>query len=179
MFRIIAASVCIPIWLVTAMLYRRRRILLSEIDRQCGFALMAYGDATTALQTRDSERLWYSLDALVSAAARLHRLLWPSPDGSLAWAVELRRVLGVPDDSPLNRPQLSAISNLVSTLEAWNALQPDQPPLLSNWGPGGFTEPTPAECVRCFAPESGTFTLLGTVLNSRRCSTPRSRSATG
>lgn len=145
------------------MLYRRRRILLSEIDRQCSFALMAYGDATTALQTRDSERLWYSLEGLVTAATRLHHLLWPSPNASLAWAVELRRALGVPDDSPLNRPQLSAISNLVSTLESWNSLRPGQPPLLSNLGPGGFTEPSPAECVRCFAPEAGSFTLFGTV----------------
>jgi hypothetical protein len=145
------------------MVYRRRRIILTEIGRQCSFALMAYGDATTALQARDSERLWYSLEGLVTAATRLHLLLWPSANGSTAADVELREALGVADDSALNRPQLSAISNLVSTLESWNRLGPGPPPMLSNFGPGGFTESSPAECVRCFAPQAGKFTLFGEV----------------
>ncbi len=145
------------------MLYRRRRILLSEIGRQCGFALMGYGDST-ALQSRDSERFWYSLEAVVTAATRLHQLLWPSPDTSSPAAAELQRELGVTDDSPLNRPEVSSSSSLVPTLEAWNSLRPGQPPLVSNLGPSGFAEPSPAECVRCFAPETGSFTRYGAAI---------------
>src|SRR5579872_7126811 len=117
------------------MLYRRRRILYSEISRQSSFVLMAYGDSTAALQARDADRFWYSLEALVTAATRLHDLLWPSSDASPGAAGDLRRTLGVADDSPLNRPELSTGSSLVSTLESWNSLRHGQPPLLSNFGP--------------------------------------------
>ncbi|HTS30889.1 MAG TPA: hypothetical protein VMH81_33685 [Bryobacteraceae bacterium] len=146
------------------MFNRRRRILLSEIGRQCGFAMMAYGDATAAIQKRESERFWYSLEALVTAASRLHELLWPAAGSSMPADEELRRVLGVDDDSPLNGAPLSSACGLIATLESWNALRPGQPPLLSNLGPAGFAEPAPAECVRCFAPATGIFTLYGSAI---------------
>ena len=143
------------------MVYRRRRIVISEIDRQCRFVMMAYGDAAAALQAKEAERLWYSLEGLITAATRLHELLWPSPDPSVEWAAELRSTLGATDESPLNCPQLSGVAPLLPTLESWNLQKPGQPPLLTNFGPAGFTEPSPAECVRCFSPQFGRFTLFG------------------
>jgi len=144
------------------MVYRRRRILLSEIDRQCRFAMIAYGDASAALERRDAERCWYSLQALLAAAMQLHGLLWPSAGPSLAWAVELRSALDVTDDSPLNQPQLVSALDPASTLESWTALHPRHKPLPASLDYSGLADA--AECVRCFDPEIGAFTLFGSVV---------------
>jgi hypothetical protein len=87
--------------------YRQRRLLLVEMGRQCDFALMAYGDVAAALKSGDTERMWYGLQGVVTAAVHLNQLLWFSDD--------LRLVLGVPDDSPLGRPELTGIPD-------WEAL---------------------------------------------------------
>jgi hypothetical protein len=130
------------------MVYRRRRILLSEIDRQCRFAMIAYSDACAALEGRDAERCWYSLQGLIAAATQLRGLLWPSAATSLDWAAEFRGALDVTDESPLNQPQLRSaldpVANLVSSTSLADATQ--------------------AECVRCFDPETGAITLFGNVV---------------
>lgn len=135
------------------MVYRRRRILLSEIDRQCRFAMIAYGDACAALETRDAERCWYSLQALIAAAVQLHQLLWPSRHGSHEWAVELRGALEVSDDSALNQPRLASAFDNIATLESWSSPHS-----------GSLDDAALAECVRCFDPETGAFTLFGNVI---------------
>ncbi|HEY2019089.1 MAG TPA: hypothetical protein VGH38_36535 [Bryobacteraceae bacterium] len=144
------------------MVYRRRRILLSEIDRQCRFAMIAYSDASAALERRDAERCWYSLQGLIAAALQLHRLLWPEPDSSQASAVELRGALEIPEDSPLNQAPLVLSLDLLATLEAWGSPRPAPSP--SNLGTGGLSDASYAECVRSFDPETGMFTLFGNVV---------------
>jgi hypothetical protein len=116
--------------------YRRRRVLLSEIDRQCAFGLMAYDDATAALQKREAERFWYSLQALMAAAGHLKQILWPMPNPSIGWAYELRAALQITDDSPLNQAGLIE----------------DEPPQIGS-----------SECVRSFDSDTSTFTLFGSV----------------
>jgi len=141
------------------MVYRRRRILLSEIDRQCRFAMIAYGDACSALEKRDAERCWYALQGLLAAGMQLNRLLWPPPGGS-DWAVGLRGVLEVPDDSPLNLPGLASALDITPTIETWSPPRAGQ----SGFSSGGLIDAAPAECLRCFDPESGAFTLFGHVV---------------
>ena len=143
------------------MVYRRRRILLSEIDRQCRFAMIAYSDASAALERRDAERCWYSLQGLVAAALQLHRLLWPEPDASQVWALELRGSLEIPTIRLSTRPNSSSL-DLLATLEAWSSPRPAPSP--SNLSPGGLADSTYAECVRSFDPETGMFTLFGNVV---------------
>ncbi len=138
------------------MIYRRRRVLLAEIDRQSKCALMAYNDASAALLRRDAERFWYSVQGLLSAAEHLR--------GLLGWASDLRRLVGIADDSPLDDPVLPAVANLVPALEAWNALEGSDPPQLSAIGPRAIAEMTPAGCVRCFDPDSATLTFFGRAL---------------
>ena len=130
------------------MVYRRRRILLTEVGRQCRFAMIAYSDASAALEKRDAERCWYSLQGLIAAAIGLRGLLWPAAGASFAWAVELRAALEVTDDSPLNQPQLLSAADPIATLES------------SNW----LSDAAPAESVRCFDPETGAFTIFGSVV---------------
>ena len=105
--------------------------------------------------------MWYSLQGLVTAAIHLHQLLWPSPNPSIAWAVDLRCALGLGDLSALNQGPLQAASPLSRALETWNLLKPGGPLELTNFGPSGFTEPSPANCVRCFSPPAGRFTFFG------------------
>ena len=77
------------------MVYRRRRILLSELERQCGIALMAYDDAAAALQKHNADRFWYALQGLTAAAGHLEGILWPVPNAAIGWASELREALGL------------------------------------------------------------------------------------
>jgi hypothetical protein len=145
------------------MVYRRRRILLSEIDRQCRFAMIAYGDASTAIETRDAERCWYSLQGLLAAVAQLHELLWPSAGDSPEWALELRAALQVGDDSPLNLPRIPSPLDLVTALDSWIAPRATGHPVISSFASGGAAAEA-TDCVRCFDPESGAFTLFGHVV---------------
>jgi hypothetical protein len=135
------------------MIYRRRRVLLAEVDRQSRFALTAYDDASAALLRRDADRFWGSVQALLTAARHLQRLLHR---GS-----ELRAAVGVADDSPLHDPALAGLADVVAALESWSALQASDPAQLSTIGPRAIAEMSPAGCVRCFDPDTATLTFFG------------------
>ncbi len=139
------------------MIYRRRRVLLAELDRQAKFALMAYDDATSALARRDPDRFWYSVQGLLAAANHLQQLL--------GWASDLRAAVDLAADSPLHEPALPVMANLVAALESWNALQASDPSQLSTIGPRAMAEMTPAGCVRCFDPDTAILTFFGRSLS--------------
>ena len=109
--------------------------------------MIAYSDASAALERRDAERCWYSLQGLIAAAMELRGLLWPGASASFAWAIELRAALGVTDDSPLNQPQLAAAADPIRSLESFISVSD-----------------AAAESVRSFDPETGAFTLFGNVV---------------
>jgi len=69
--------------------YTRRRAVLSEIERQCSIALLAYDDCASALQAQDAERFWRSLDGLRLAADRLDQLLQPGDGAEWLGAADL------------------------------------------------------------------------------------------
>lgn len=143
------------------MVYRRRRILLSEIERQCGIALIAYDEAAAALQKHDPERFWSALQSLTTAAGQLDALLWPAPNASIGWAAELREALAMGDDSPLHHPGLAASLNVVTALEAWQASHSDRTWLATNFGKNGFTTARSSECIRYFDRESSVYIFCG------------------
>jgi len=142
------------------MVFRRRRILLSEIERQSGSALLAYDEAAAALQKHQPDRFWHSLQALVTAAGHLQALLWPARE-PVAGAAELRQALGVADGSPLCHPGLAAARNIAGLLESWQAAHPDRTWHASNFAAGGFTGVRSAECIRYFDRESSVYVLCG------------------
>jgi hypothetical protein len=78
--------------------YTRRRAVLSEIERLCALALLAYSDSADALKAGEAERFWRSLELLGTATEQLSQLLWPD-----AAEVDAAEWLGVPDRSPLHR----------------------------------------------------------------------------
>jgi hypothetical protein len=99
--------------------YRRRSIVLAEIERQCRFAMTAYQEAAAAAEVGDEGPLWYSLEALLGAAAHLHQLLWPRPNPSVAWAAELRAALAIDLDSPLARQELVSVFDFEALMDEW------------------------------------------------------------
>jgi hypothetical protein len=54
--------------------------MLSGVEMQCRFVLKAYGYAAAAVQRRDAEGFWYSMQALLGAAAQIGRFLEADAD---------------------------------------------------------------------------------------------------
>ena len=91
-----------------------RRVLYAEVERQSAFALIAIGDLTAALFAQNSslaqrntavavgatDRIWYSVQALLIALGNVSRLLWPAKEHAARGAA-LRQELDVGDDSVL------------------------------------------------------------------------------
>lgn len=82
------------------------RIIHSEVERQCKFALIAVRDLKQALHIPGGDRLWHSVQAFLVAAGNISKLLWPPrrrrpliPER----ASELRTSLSVGEHSPLKR----------------------------------------------------------------------------
>jgi hypothetical protein len=143
------------------MVYRRRRILLKEIERQCGIALTAYDEAAAALQRHNPDRFWYSLQGLTTAAGHLESLLWPAPNASIGWAAELRQALGMRDDSVLHRCGAAAVLNLAAALENWQSAHSGRAWYDSNYGPNGFNGAHSGDCLRYFDLENSVYLLCG------------------
>jgi hypothetical protein len=78
-----------------------RRIFAREVERQTCFALMAINDLNSTRATRDMDRLWYSVQAMLVAVGNVSKLLWPPRKESEERGTSLRAELGVSDDSVL------------------------------------------------------------------------------
>lgn len=74
--------------------YTRKRAVLSEIERHCAVALLAYSECAGALKAGEAPRFQRALELLRTAAGRLAQLLRPGETAD--W-------LGVPLNSPLHR----------------------------------------------------------------------------
>lgn len=138
-------------------------ILLAEIEQQCRFGLLAYGDATRAQKAGDAERFWYSLQSLVQAAAHVSSLLWPSQVERQAAARALRQALGAWEDSALSPDRLPRPGALEELLVRWVGSGLEGEASLSNFGPNGFGPCTGSRYVRCFDPDESAFVFLGRV----------------
>jgi hypothetical protein len=121
---------------------QRRLILLSEVERQCRFALMGYDDALAAMSARDPERFWHSLEGIVSIAAQMP-------------ALTAAAGLPLAEGSPLQTPELAHAGDV----ESWRPLRSEIES--SNFGPTGFTRAHPGECARFFDLDSSIFILFG------------------
>jgi hypothetical protein len=88
--------------------YTRRRAVLSEIERYCAIALLAYHDCAGALKAGDAKHFQRSLALLRDAAERLDQLLRP---------VDTAEWLGVAEGSPLHRcADADALPDLMSAV---------------------------------------------------------------
>jgi len=135
------------------MIDARRRMLLCEIELESSFAMKAYGGATSALGRRDPEGFWYSVQALLGAAANLHRFLQDDQD--------LRTFLEVPADSPLLGQRLEGAADLKHSCVEWLASHPRGPLRQSNFGPFGVSHSDPSVFARFIDPEESLVRVFG------------------
>ena len=91
---------------------------LKELEIQCGFAKFALEDLNSCLSSlenvrggftnngnNDVERLWYSIQNFLNAAANISRILWPSKRNYKERGRLLRKKLNVNDGFALNSRQ--------------------------------------------------------------------------
>ncbi len=135
------------------MMDARRRMLLSEIELQCGFALRAYSATAAAMEHRDPEAFWYSMQALLAAAAHVHRFLEDDP--------ALRAALDISDDSPLCNSELDSACDVRLAFLQWLASRPRGPFRMSNFGPLGVSDADAAVFARFIDLENSVCLMFG------------------
>lgn len=125
------------------------RVFLSEVETQCRLALIARADAEAAIQqllrgehdaSFDSLRIWYSIQAFLSACANVSKLLWPKLTRSKGETdvhvrrrrergEQLRRALDIVDDSPLSELKGKRLRNYFEhfdeRLDDWAVTSPN------------------------------------------------------
>jgi hypothetical protein len=100
--------------------------LLEEIRLQCRFGKFAFENVRTSLQAMDPEKTFFYVQAFLSHACNVSRLLWPVSPGAKGRGERLRTELKSTDESPLNwrdlRHRLEAsdehLENWITTLES-------------------------------------------------------------
>ncbi len=139
------------------------RILQRETERQCRFAVMAIEDLQEALQTAETDRIWYSVQSFLVAAGNLSKLLWPSDAHIPERAKELKISLGVHDSSPLApRTFRNHFEHFDERLEDWATSSKRQNFVDSNVGPSGMISGVdPEDYLRNFDTTKGAITFRG------------------
>lgn len=91
-----------------------------EVERQSRFGLIAASDLEAAIECRDMDRIWYSVQSLLGAAGNVSKLLWPGKPKIPKRGEDLRESLGVPDSSPLEpRAFRNHFEHFDERLEKW------------------------------------------------------------
>ncbi len=136
------------------------RIFLREVERQCGFGIIAATDLSRALSAGDQQRVWYAVQGFLVAAGNLSKLLWSKSEER---GVTLRRNLGVSEGSVLEpRTFRNHFEHFDERLETWASSSRRHNFADSNIGPKG--EPAgldPEDYLRNLDPETWTVTFRG------------------
>lgn len=96
------------------------RQLQREVERQCGFAMIALQDMDEASANSDGKLFWYSVQGLLVAVEKLSLMLWPPAPRVPERGPTLRESLGVGEDSPLKpRGFVERFLSFDEQLEEW------------------------------------------------------------
>ncbi len=144
-------------------------IFQREIERQCRFALIAFADLGEALNVANTDRAWYSIQALLIAAGNVSKLLWPPGSTFAGRGNELRLSLAVPDPSPLEpRTFRNHFEHFDERLEAWASSSQRHNFVDSNIGPAGsISGPDLADFLRNFDTTKYAVTYRGDTFELR------------
>ncbi len=96
------------------------RQLQREVERQCGFAMIALQDMEEASANSDGKLFWYSVQGLLAAVERVSLMLWPPNSRVPERGAALRESLGIGEDSPLKpREFVERFIRFDEQLEEW------------------------------------------------------------
>jgi len=96
-------------------------LFYSQIRDQCDYVRRATEELEPALAAQDTDRVWYCLQNLLSAAANISKALWGvNPEIEKA-REPLRASLGITDDSPLRSRELrNHFDHFDERLDEWD-----------------------------------------------------------
>jgi hypothetical protein len=115
-----------------------QKVFVREIERQAKFALMAGADLDSALQARETDRVWHAVQSLLIAAGNVSKLLWPAKAYEQRGTI-LRQVLSVSDESILApRTFRNHFEHFDERLEQWASGAGPRNIVDSNIGPPGM-----------------------------------------
>ncbi len=98
------------------------KVFLSEVATQCEFALRAIDLFRQAMAAGDTRGVFFCAQAFLGATGNVSKLLWPTDAKYSARGDELRKILGVPDDSPVApRTFRNHFEHFDERLEEWAA----------------------------------------------------------
>jgi hypothetical protein len=138
-------------------------IFSREVERQCRFGLLAASDLTSALNARDGDRMWYSIQSVLIAAGNVSKLLWPSQSSCRKRGEDLRAHLGVVETSPLApRSFRNHFEHFDERLESWATSSKRRNLADSNVGPTGMIAGLePGDYLRNFDTDEYAVTFRG------------------
>ena len=97
-----------------------------ELAHQCDFALISMAYLRFALNTRNLKLVFYSSHAFLTHAGNISKLLWPDKRTRNDWpksynrGSELRRILKIPENSPLkDRTLRNHLEHYDSRIDEW------------------------------------------------------------
>lgn len=134
-----------------------------EVERQSRFGLIAASDLDAALEHRDIDRLWCSVQSLLNAAGNTSKLLWPPRPQVPKRGEDLRESLGVSDSSPLEpRVFRNHFEHFDERLEQWATSSQRRNFVDSNVGMTGMIPGfDPGDCLRNFDTKEYAVTFRG------------------
>lgn len=146
--------------------------LVEETRRQCRLARFAFQNVRSNVNTLDSEKVFFFVDAFLGHVCNVSRLLWPERESSKSRGERMRAELKIADDSPLRlrgiRPQLERFDERV---EDWLELPENRNSLDMNLMPQGtISDFKPDRFHRSLDPETFQFSMRGNECELRRVS---------
>lgn len=140
-------------------------IFLYEIERVSRYALSSIGEFNSLLEARDggADELIRKIDEVVADAGRIAQMLWPHKQGNSARGAYLRRVLEVPEDSPIKDKSLrNSLEHFDERIEAWAASSRRRNFVDLTFGPentvGGVE---PSDIMRHYLPDRHVYRFRG------------------
>ena len=115
------------------------RVFIMEIKRQCTFALIAADDIDLALDKKEMDRIWYSIQSFLVAAGNLSKMFWPTIKTKKARGLYLRSIFSLKNNSPIaSRSFRNCFEHFDERLEEWISSSKQKNFIDSNVGPPGM-----------------------------------------
>lgn len=144
--------------------------IVEETRLQCRFARIAFQNIRSSVTSLDSENAFFYVDAFLSHANNVSRLLWPEREASKARGERLRTELKITDDSPLRLREIQTqLERFDECVEDWLEPLENRNSMDMNLMPQGtMAGYTPDKFQRSLDPDTFEFSLRGNSCELRR-----------